>query len=485
MRRHYSPSPTAYLFHSSNALFRGLMGPVGSGKSVACVAELVSRSCEQAVNAAGVRRTRWAVIRNTYPELRSTTIATWKDWVDSRICPISATSPYHAMMRERLADGTSVEMEVWFLALNSEDHTKKLLSLELTGAWINEAKEVPAGLIVDIIGRTGRFPSKGDGCPLTWRGVIADTNPPSTQNWWYRLAEQETPEGFEFFTQPGALVPTKSKAGIWTFKPNPLAENVEHQQLGYKYWLDQVPGSSHERIMSYLCGQYASVSSGGKPVWPEYNDHIHAIENLQLMTNVDLLIGLDFGLTPAAAIGQASPRGQLVVLKEVIGRDIGIRQFLRTLLIPALQEYAGKLRGKVIVIGDPAGSQRAQTDERTCFDEVKAAGFNIESAYTNAFLPRREAVAGYLTRLIDGRPGLILDKGKCTLLREGLLGEYKYGRISGADDRYREEPEKNMHSHISDALQYLALKAQGPILKRSLDKVPEIVNTGFGGFVRG
>ena len=59
---------------------RGIRGPVGSGKSVACCVEIFRRACQQEPAKDGIRYTKWAVVRNTNPELRTTTIATWLQW---------------------------------------------------------------------------------------------------------------------------------------------------------------------------------------------------------------------------------------------------------------------------------------------------------------------------------------------------------------------------------------------------------------------
>lgn len=40
-----------------------------------------------------------------------------------------------------------IYLEVMFRALDRADDVAKLLSLELTGAWVNEAKEVPKAII--------------------------------------------------------------------------------------------------------------------------------------------------------------------------------------------------------------------------------------------------------------------------------------------------------------------------------------------------
>ena len=48
--RVYNAERTPALFHASDAFVRGLMGPVGSGKSVACCMEILSRAIRQRPN---------------------------------------------------------------------------------------------------------------------------------------------------------------------------------------------------------------------------------------------------------------------------------------------------------------------------------------------------------------------------------------------------------------------------------------------------
>ena len=61
-------------FMKSDHFFRGLRGPVGSGKSVACWIEIFRRALAQEPGPDGIRRTRMAIIRNTNPQLKTTTI---------------------------------------------------------------------------------------------------------------------------------------------------------------------------------------------------------------------------------------------------------------------------------------------------------------------------------------------------------------------------------------------------------------------------
>ena len=163
-----------------------------------------------------------------------------------------------------------------------------------------------------------------------------------------------------------------------------------------------------------------------------------------------------------------------MVLDELCGSDIGISGFLEDALIPYLQtNYAAwwsKKDEMILLIGDPAGSGRAQTDEKSCFEEVKAKGLKVRSAKTNAWLPRRGAVAWFLSKLSGGQPMFLLDSD-CHQLRKGFNGGYKYRRIQViGEERFTEEPSKNMYSHPHDALQYVAMETGG--LQSTVGKTP-------------
>ena len=116
--------------------FRGIRGPVGSGKSVGCCVEIFRRALEQKKDQNGKRKSRWAVIRNTNPQLRTTTIKTWRDWFpEDQYGKCHWSVPYTHWLKVG-----EVELEVLFLAIDRPEDVKKLLSLELTGVWINEAR---------------------------------------------------------------------------------------------------------------------------------------------------------------------------------------------------------------------------------------------------------------------------------------------------------------------------------------------------------
>ena len=458
----YSAERTPAKFHAGDQFVRGIMGPVGSGKSVACTCEILSRMMTQNVGHGKVRRSRWAIIRNTYGELRTTTLNTFKDWFPESIRKINAQPPITARIAFPVGDGTTVEGEVLFLALDRPDDAKKLLSLELTGVWINEAREIPKAILDMATLRVRRYPSKAMG-GSKWTGVIMDTNPPDDDHWWFNLAEVDRPRNHQFWKQPPAMERHDNGREIH-YTPNPLAENISNLDgYPYQYYEEIIPGKTPEYIKVMVLGQYGTVYDG-RPVYPEFNEALHMADKpLEPLRGRALILAFDFGLTPACIFMQQSPRGQLRVIDELYVEELGIRQFIEDAVRPHVQEHYQGM--ETVCYGDPAGAQRGQSDMRSCFDMMSECGMPCEPAPSNKMETRRDAVGYFLNRLCDGDPGFILSP-TCTLLRKGFNGGYRYRRVplpGTSEIRYKDQPEKNRMSHPHDALQYgaLAIKELG------------------------
>ena len=359
----YIPAKTANEFHQDNNFVRLLIGPIGSGKSVSCLMELIGRAYAQEPGPDGVRRSRWAVIRNSYRELQDTTINTFFDWVPKDL-GLFKVQDMKFILEGPMGDGTNLHLEVMFRALDKPNDVKKLLSLELTGAFINEAREVPKQILDMLMGRVGRYPSKRQGGP-SWFGIILDTNPPDTDHWMYTLFEEIRPENHSVYHQPSGL--------------SENAENIPN--LPPNYYTNMMAGKDKEWINVYVHGKYGFVTEG-MPVFPEYKDDVHFVPHpIAIPKDTTLYIGIDFGLTPAATIG-FELNGQLAIVDEVVTRDMGAVRFGQFLGKHLRKNYRGHT---LIITGDPAGEQRAQTDERTPFEILGAVGIEAEPAHTNDF----------------------------------------------------------------------------------------------------
>jgi len=427
--RYKASGRVAQDFMFDDSFFRGIMGPFGSGKSTSCIMEILRRANEQKRGEDGKRHSRWAVIRNTYPELRTTTIKSWHQWVSpNRGRWVDTGPPMHHIVNDEL------DLEVIFLALDRPQDIAKLLSMELTGAWINEAREVPKAVVDGLTGRGGRYPSMLMG-GSSWSGIIADTNPPDNDHWWYKLAEEQKPEGWRFFRQPSGL--------------SKHAENRKH--LPPNYYERQIAGKDPDWVKVYVHGEYGFVRDG-KPVYPEFKDSVH-VQEFELLPNTPLYVGIDFGLTPAATIAQRTPMGQWRVVGEMVTQDMGAVRFAEVLRRTLEDEYGAFEIAKIT--GDPAGDIRAQTDETTPFQILRANGIPAVPASTNDFVRRRESVAVACSRLIDGAAGLLVHP-RCQLLRKAMGGGYSYKRVQvGGEERYKDVPDKNHYSHVAESLQYL------------------------------
>jgi hypothetical protein len=434
----YTPTATSTKFMESDAKMRVLMGPVGSGKSVTCCFEIVRRASMQKPDENGIRKTRALVVRETARQLQDTTIKTWLDWFPEGQCGryMRTTKTYHFKVGD-------VECEVMFRALDDADDVANLNSLELTFGWMNECRDIHPDIVDALSKRVGRYPSKKDGGP-TWHGMWGDTNPPTMDTWWYYQMEHLDPKdgvspnnnGWAVFKQPSGR--------------SAYAENIENLPEGYY----DTQGRSEEYIRVYIDGDYG-LSLAGTPVYKYFRTDYHMADGpLKPLVNGvrPVVIGVDLGLTPAAVFGQQDARGRALILDEAVSFDMGIQRFMRTVIKPILYErFSGS---PVLIVTDPAGVQRAQTDERTAVDIIKAEGFKVIPAKTNKISARINAVDDYLMRQVDGDSAFVVDP-RCTHLKSAMMGGYRYKK--SADGII----EKNKHSHVAEALQYLMLHIAG------------------------
>ena len=404
--------------------------------------ELLQRALTQ-VPHNGVRKSRHAIVRNSYPELKTTTLATFSDWIP--FAKINWQPPIKATIQiSDIGDGTGLDAEFLFLALDRPQDSKKVLSLDLTTAFINEAREIPKDILDVLTGRVGRYPALRDG-GASWSGIIMDSNPPSTDSWIYRIFEEEGPDNWRLFKQPGGLI-LKGEEYI----PNPAAENIQYLPNGYEYYLRQISGKQPNWIKSYILGQYAD-NMDGKPIYPQFNDELHVGET-KVINGLPVYVGIDFGLTPAVAIGQLTPRGTVNILDEIVSEDMGIKQFAEGLLLPLLKTKYRDCSWNIF--GDPAGVKRSDTDERTVFDELRGLGLYARPTSSNSPQARWEAVRYWLNRMTDGKPAFQLNP-ECKMLRKGFNGGYRFKRLAVSGERYADKADKNMYSHVADACQYM------------------------------
>lgn len=442
-----------------------IRGPVGSGKTTACLSKLLYLATVQTPNREGVRPTRWGIVRRTYSDLTKTTASDWQQqWKALGPYRNFTQNPLRDRLRFSLRDETVVEVEVEFVALDREEDVERIRGGNFTGFFCNELKQLHLSHLETLVARSGRYPSMAQGgvmCDESVGVILGDTNAPDDDHWLYVKAEKEKPDGWAFYVQPPAVL---RDGESWIINPN--AENKAN--LPDQYYERLLSTLRKDKIQADLANEYTHLVEG-KPVYPEYSDNLHCSELVEADPNLPIFIGADGGLSPAVVICQLSPRGQLRILDELVGEDIGVKQFWRDVVKPHLRrDYHGY--EVAFAWFDPAGNNRGEGEGKSAIrllndtydsSEPLRLGFSVEAAATNDIDLRLDAVRSYLNRLIDGAPALLLHP-RCKVLRAGFLGKYSYRKLAVAGvERYVEKPDKGPWSHAHDSCQYACLGALG------------------------
>jgi len=494
----FRDSPGALAFRRDRSFAAFALGPVGSGKTVPAILRIHDIAAAQAPSPDGIRRTRIAVIRNTMPELRSTTAVTY-----GQVYPAEHTGDiiWRAPASHRLRHG-DIDCEVLFIALDRAPDVKKLLSLELTAAMLNEVREIPRSIVTRLTERVGRFGvAERD---TTWSGIWADTNPPDSDHWFYAWHHVDRPEGFTFHVQPPGVIEVENRPGdpvvadpnfpAWAGRTvtaaticgrecpvesiraagrrwivNPAMENAralmrvarDENPLGPRsYYGRALAGKNVDEIRCYLQGVYTFVREG-RPCVPEYSADAHSAEHTEVIADAPVLIGADIGggtLQPSAVFFQRHPQGALVCHREVVCEDLGMDRFgslLREALAEHFPRHAAEGRAGT-GWGDPAGAQRDPIFERASFDYLRNTfGINLRPAPTQDVRMRIAAISAPCERMIAGRPGLTVSRTGCPVLHKGLQGAWHFRRVAVTGDaRYTDKPTKTRESHVCDGCGY-------------------------------
>lgn len=479
--------PVASGFVKSRAFISGIMGPVGGGKTVAGIARCFRLGLSQKANwdekrGCFVKRCRIMAVRDTYPNLDRTLIKTWHQWVPKEMGRWSGDAPRtHTFTIDVGTPGMKgfhqLDMEMIFTALGEHAVEDVLRGFEGTGLWGNEWDLLPRALLELGVGRVGRYPSVSEGgCRISQ--IWGDFNAPDEDNHLYDLfvnkkidsdlAEliREQTGGkqplIEFFEQPGGL--EENAENLHNLDPSGEGD----RDRGRIYYRKQAAVMSEPMKRRMVDNKWGAVRSG-MPVYPEFSDRLHVVEEAKPIEGLPLRIAMDAGLTPAAVIGQRTSWGQTIVLAELATildqEDEQLETVGPTAFGEALADLlATRFPGYPVefAVVDPAaakGTDGSGNELSWLQTAARAARIRIRAAPVpnNDLTVRLEAVRRPLKRLLEqGKPALVISSA-CKVLRRGFNSGYVYRRtaVAGGDSRYENKPSKNQYSHVHDALQYL------------------------------
>src|SRR5262252_7654006 len=282
-RFHLEPDTMLSRFVMSDRPVDIIQGPLGAGKTQALCARIMRHIQQQRVSKITCKRmSRWAIIRNTYTEVRTTTMKTWRELVPEEIYgPITGSPP--PTHRLKFAD---IDAEVMFMGLDREVDLHRLRSMEFTGIAWNELPFIPKILFDEGMGRL-RWPGPDHG-GSEWHGMIADANAPDEDHWLAIMTgqvpmppnltdderkEYQWPDYWGFWKQPPAVLETRDGAGVLTgYEVNPYAENLAN--LRKEYYPETWRAKKKSWIDSRLRNEIALVVDGSA-VWPQFSIDTH------------------------------------------------------------------------------------------------------------------------------------------------------------------------------------------------------------------
>jgi len=431
----YTPPKSLVGFLTSESFVSLVSGPVGSGKSSAAMMKIAYHAKSMRKGRDGVRRSRAVVVRNTNQMLSDATIPTFMTWFPEGVAGSYARTDKRFFLRF-----DDVECEVLFRGLDDANDVRRLLSLECSFGILDEYREIHPDIFNALQGRVGRYPSVANGGCVDDKGkpnhhIWGATNAPDADTFWEEYMS-EPPSTAKIFMQPSAL----SAECDW-------AENLIDG-----YYENLAEGKTEDWVDVYIHNKFGRSLSGTPVYQKSFVGDFHVAQGpLKAINSPDypIIIGIDFGRTPAAVFKQRDARGRVLTLAELTSENMGIETFIRTKLSPYVaNHYPGFT---MLCAPDPAGFMKQQLNEMTLVDALKAAGFKCVKPPSNKPDLRIQAVERLLSQQLEGKAMYLVDPA-CQMLIKGFRTGYRYKVKKNGE--LEDSPDKNEFSHVHDANQY-------------------------------
>ncbi len=494
IKQYVPPGPVGAAFIKSRGPIDAIMGPGGSGKTVAsCIKGPMHAAEFMPVCRDGWVRVKTLCVRDTYRSFARTALASWYNmfpqkhpWTVSheggQDRPVVHTLQWEV---QRGRDKIKIEYVMETGAIGDNDLEAFAKGYEISLAWGNEYDLMPESTLPMFFQRCGRYPPMemiapselervsregrkamramglevADNEPVLPRIVWGDMNPPGS------LEHPAYTTPFGETSKPGAIVQniTPGWNGFW--QPGGLSPNAENRigKPRSSYELEAAT-TKDKRLVKRMVHSLPANSASGDPVYPEFNREIHVADQpLEPVFGVPLSTGKDAGGSPAGVIGQFMPNGQLRLLAELCAEPgCGPARYATMFYEMLLERFRGFAFAEAH--GDPAAFYGADTQngELSWMQTVgQALSFNIMPAPSNEPTLRQEAVRWYLNGMIDGNtPRMIIDP-RCKRIIAGFEAYYMLTKQASASETDKLAVVKNKYSHPHDALQYLCLGHRG------------------------
>jgi hypothetical protein len=487
LRRLTSPGPIADAFLHSRAFICGIIGPVGSGKTMTAAQKLLRVGALQGgvKDERGVtrRRARCGVIRESYPNIEANVLKSWFNLVPEQEGKFNWRAPYvHTftkVLRRDKEDGRPIDilnMEVEFRAIGDKSVEEITRGWEINAAWIDEYDLQPPQLLSFLTGRVGRF-SDMDASLVVDPQIIASLNMPYIDNHAYKLLMEQELGELDPQKDPDLADALNGRKLVECFvQPDAMsedAENIHNLPGGRGYYVLQA--AANKNIPGYVDRMIRNKPvpmQFGQPVNPNFSFADHVKERLEFDPRYKLIVGLDQGLFAAAVALQRDGMGNLRSLRECVfmredGKSlqkIGPTAFGKAVKTMLAENFPEVRPDWIRVVCDPAAfnaDDNPDEDIDWVRSAEKALGLKIYKAKSNSPALRNGAIWNAQSE----RGGYQVDRS-CKHLIRAHLGGYRYAKAeiassgSGIEVRGHLTIADTIYTHVADAEQYAALEGE-------------------------
>jgi hypothetical protein len=296
--------------------------------------------------------------------------------------------------------------------------------------------------------------------------ILMESEPPNESHWIERL------------TNP-ALDEYDPDIEMWELS---TYENWDNLPEAYRASLESMPKAWQRK---YLYGKSGFIPDG-RPFYEGFREEIHT-GDFTYNKDKELVGSWDFGFHhPAFTVHQVDDMGRWYILAELLGKEITIDKFCDQVQSFINARFPDM---KWTHYGDPACMQHNDKSEKTSWQVCNSKGFNIKCRQST-YRERKEIIDGKLSKIINGKPTLLVDK-TCRVVIDGLLGGYHYPERKPGQSNAEsfEAPFRDgYYEHLCNTIEYFAVNMFRPV-ERHTDKSRKVkysyrnnkpANAGFG-----
>lgn len=449
------PGPIGERFMFGQEPIEGIMGPVGSAKTTCSIFRIFVSALRMPICKDGVIRYRGAAIHENLRALQRTGLESFHQFFPKGFPGAhfegGQDRPFKGILRFITPRGRKLQIILDGFGIGDHSIEQLLRGYQANFFWNVEMDLLSRDVPPDEYARVaqGRYPGRAmlaDEKAKVPGSVWGDLNPPLISHWIHDDFIEKPREGYLLHRQPSGL-----------------AENAENRRYvprdTYEALAKTLPA---DKVRRFVHGEFGLVGDGAL-VYPEYDFAMHCAAEPLAAVDSPLLIGMDAGGSPAAIVGQFTPRGHMRWIDELCTEPgTGAGRFAEYLVDLLRSKYHGlPVRAGW---GDPSAFHGAdrQAGELSFMEIVgKALGLNILPTVTNEPHMRQESVAWFLRRGrdTDGTP-FFQHSPTMKRVQRGFQGGFVI-HLNPHDTASRVAFVKNIFSHPHEAGQYLCYGARG------------------------